>query len=91
MTWAIGELTQKFFASGGTLDETTLTDQFSQAKQLGQKMFQESQALITSKQPEIAASLQELPQLLRSGTITQPDYLTKLREQIRNLIDAETR
>jgi hypothetical protein len=72
------------FASGGTLDETTLIKQFAQAKQLGQKVFQESQAMITSKQQAIATGLQELQQLLRSGTITQQDYLVKLRESIRN-------
>jgi uncharacterized protein YjbI with pentapeptide repeats/uncharacterized protein (DUF697 family) len=85
MTWAIGQLTQQFFASGGTLDETTLTEQFAQAKQLGLKVFQESQAMIVSKQQEITTAIQELHQLLRSGSITQQDYLLKLREYVRNL------
>jgi uncharacterized protein YjbI with pentapeptide repeats/uncharacterized protein (DUF697 family) len=77
MTWAIGELAQKFFA--GEADTSTLATEFAEAKALGQKVFQESQAAIAAKQQEIATMVQELQAGLRSGHLTQQDYLHQFK------------
>jgi hypothetical protein len=80
MTWAIGELAQKFFA--GEVDETTLQGEFEDAKALGQKVFQESQEAIALKQKEIAKLVQELQSGLQSGRLTQQDYMQQFRDRI---------
>ncbi len=80
MTWAIGELAQKFFA--GEVDETTLQSEFEDAKSLGQKVFQESQEAIALKQKEMAKLVQELQAGLQSGRLTQQDYLQQFRDRI---------
>ncbi len=80
MTWAIGELAQKFFA--GEVDETTLQGEFEDAKALGQKVFQESQEAIALKQKELAKLVQELQAGLQSGRLTQQDYMQQFRDRI---------
>lgn len=80
MTWAIGELAQKFFA--GEVDETTLQGEFEDAKALGQKIFQESQETIAQKQKELAQLIQELQAGLQSGRLTQQDYMQQFRDRI---------
>jgi uncharacterized protein YjbI with pentapeptide repeats/uncharacterized protein (DUF697 family)/tellurite resistance protein len=80
MTWAIGELAQKFFA--GEVDETTLQGEFEDAKALGQKVFQESQEAIALKQKEMAKLVQELQAGLQSGRLTQQDYMQQFRDRI---------
>jgi uncharacterized protein YjbI with pentapeptide repeats/uncharacterized protein (DUF697 family) len=87
MTWAIGEMTKQFFGNpdGQNWDEAGLKQQFAQAKQLGQKVFQDSQELISAKQREIAGIVQELQESLRSGKITQQDYLQQFRDRVRGI------
>lgn len=80
MTWAIGELTQKFFASGCNLDEASLTDQFTNAKQLGRQVFQEYQAKIAAQQQAMLAGLSTLQQRWQTGQLSQQDCLQQLRE-----------
>jgi uncharacterized protein YjbI with pentapeptide repeats/uncharacterized protein (DUF697 family) len=80
MTWAIGELAQKFFA--GEVDEATLKEEFDDAKALGQKVFQDSQEAIALKQKEIATLVQELQSGLQSGRLTQQDYMQQFRDRI---------
>jgi uncharacterized protein YjbI with pentapeptide repeats/uncharacterized protein (DUF697 family)/tellurite resistance protein len=82
MTWAIGELAQKFFASGGQLDERSLKDQLLEAKAAGQKVFQESQEAIGQQQRAIAAKVQELQGLLQGGKIDQQEYMARFRRDL---------
>jgi uncharacterized protein (DUF697 family) len=86
MTWAIGELAQKFFA--GEVDAGSLKQEFEEAKSLGQKVFQESQAIMAAKQKEIAKLIEELQAGLRSGKLTQQDYMQQFRDRVgQNLTD----
>jgi uncharacterized protein YjbI with pentapeptide repeats/uncharacterized protein (DUF697 family) len=85
MTWAIGELAQKFFA--GEVDETTLKGEFDDAKALGQKVFQESQEAIVLKQKEVAKLVQDLQAGLQSGRLTQQDYIQQFRDRIGERLD----
>jgi uncharacterized protein YjbI with pentapeptide repeats/uncharacterized protein (DUF697 family) len=80
MTWAIGELAQKFFA--GEVDQATLKEEFADAKLLGQKVFQDSQKIIIAKQKEIASRVQELQSDLQSGRLNQQDYLKQFRDRV---------
>jgi uncharacterized protein (DUF697 family) len=80
MTWAIGELAQKFFA--GEVDQATLKEEFADAKLLGQKVFQDSQKIIVAKQQEIASRVQELQSDLQSGRLNQQDYLKQFRDRV---------
>jgi uncharacterized protein YjbI with pentapeptide repeats/uncharacterized protein (DUF697 family) len=80
MTWAIGELAQKFFA--GEVDQATLKEEFADAKLLGQKVFQDSQKIIVAKQKEIASRVQELQSDLQSGRLNQQDYLKQFRDRV---------
>jgi uncharacterized protein YjbI with pentapeptide repeats/uncharacterized protein (DUF697 family) len=80
MTWAIGELAQKFFA--GEADATTLQQEFANAKVLGQKVFQDSQKIIAIKQQEIATRVQELQANLQSGRLTPQDYIQQFRDRV---------
>jgi uncharacterized protein YjbI with pentapeptide repeats/uncharacterized protein (DUF697 family) len=80
MTWAIGELAQKFFA--GEADATTLQEEFANAKVLGQKVFQESQKVIAAKQQELAARVQELQADLQAGHLTPQDYVREFRDRV---------
>jgi uncharacterized protein YjbI with pentapeptide repeats/uncharacterized protein (DUF697 family) len=80
MTWAIGELAQKFFA--GEADPGTLKEEFEAAKTLGQKVFQESQTAIAAKQQEIAKLVEELQSGLRSGKLSQQDYIRQFRDRV---------
>jgi uncharacterized protein YjbI with pentapeptide repeats/uncharacterized protein (DUF697 family) len=82
MTWAIGELAQKFFASGGQLDAGSLKDQLMEAKAAGQKVFQESQEAIGQQQKAIAAKVQELQGLLQGGKIDQQEYVARFRRDL---------
>jgi uncharacterized protein YjbI with pentapeptide repeats/uncharacterized protein (DUF697 family) len=82
MTWAIGELAQKFFASGGQLDAGSLKDQLMEAKAAGQKVFQESQEAIGQQQRAIAAKVQELQGLLQGGKIDQQEYMARFRQDL---------
>jgi uncharacterized protein YjbI with pentapeptide repeats/uncharacterized protein (DUF697 family) len=86
MTWAIGELTKRFFASGGQLDEATLAEQFADAKLMGQKAFEESQEFIGAKQQELGVVLEELQGRLTSGAIGPQDYVAGLRDSIRRML-----
>lgn len=86
MTWAIGELTKRFFASGGQLDEASLAEQFADMKLLGQRTFEESQEFIGVKQQELAGVLEELQTRLTSGAIGPQDYVAGLRDSIRQLL-----
>jgi uncharacterized protein YjbI with pentapeptide repeats/uncharacterized protein (DUF697 family) len=86
MTWAIGELTKRFFASGGQLDEASLAEQFADAKLLGQKAFEESQEFIEAKQQELGLVLEELQVRLTSGAIGPQDYVAELRDAVRRLL-----
>jgi uncharacterized protein YjbI with pentapeptide repeats/uncharacterized protein (DUF697 family) len=86
MTWAIGELAQKFFA--GEADAGSLKQEFEEAKSLGQKVFQESQAIMTAKQKEITKLIEELQTGLQSGKLTQQDYMQQFRDRVgQNLTD----
>jgi uncharacterized protein YjbI with pentapeptide repeats/uncharacterized protein (DUF697 family)/tellurite resistance protein len=80
MTWAIGELAQKFFA--GEVDQATLTEEFAEAKLLGQKVFQDSQKVIAAKQKEIALRVQALQADLQAGRLNQQDYLKQFRDRV---------
>jgi uncharacterized protein YjbI with pentapeptide repeats/uncharacterized protein (DUF697 family)/tellurite resistance protein len=82
MTWAIGELAQKFFASGGQLDAGSLKDQLMEAKEAGQRVFQESQEAIAQQQKAIAAKVQELQVLLQGGKIDQQEYMVRFRQDV---------
>lgn len=86
MTWAIGELTKQFFASGGQLDEASLAEQFADAKLLGQKAFEESKEFIGAKQQELGVTLEELQLRLTSGAISPQDYVAELRDSARRLL-----
>ncbi len=86
MTWAIGELTKKFFASGGQLDEASLADQFADAKLLGKKAFEDSQEFIEAKQQELGKVLEELQLRLTSGAIGPQDYVAGVRDSIRRIL-----
>jgi uncharacterized protein (DUF697 family)/tellurite resistance protein len=86
MTWAIGELTKQFFASGGQLDEASLAEQFADAKLLGKKAFEESQAFLEAKQEELGGVLEELQARLTSGAIGPQDYVAGLRDAVRRLL-----
>jgi uncharacterized protein YjbI with pentapeptide repeats/uncharacterized protein (DUF697 family) len=86
MTWAIGELTKRFFASGGQLDEASLAEQFADAKLLGKKAFEESQEFIGAKQQELGVVLEELQARLTSGAIGPQDYVAGLRDAVRRLL-----
>jgi uncharacterized protein YjbI with pentapeptide repeats/uncharacterized protein (DUF697 family)/tellurite resistance protein len=80
MTWAIGELAQKFFA--GEADGKTLEDEFAEAKALGQRVFQESQEMIAAKQKVVAVLVQELQADLQAGKLTQQDYMRQFRDRV---------
>jgi uncharacterized protein YjbI with pentapeptide repeats/uncharacterized protein (DUF697 family)/tellurite resistance protein len=82
MTWAIGALAQKFFASGGELDAGSLRDQLLEAKAAGQRVFQESQEAIGQQQQAIAAKVQELQELLQGGKIDQQEYMSRFRQDV---------
>jgi uncharacterized protein YjbI with pentapeptide repeats/uncharacterized protein (DUF697 family) len=79
MTWAIGELTNQFFASGGQLDELTLKSRFAEAKALGKTLFQELQGAIARQQAAIGGQVSRLQQQLQRGEISQADYLRQMR------------
>ncbi len=82
MTWAIGELAQKFFASGGQMEVASLKEQLMEAKAAGQKVFQESQEAIGQQQRAIAAKVQELQGLLQGGEIDQQEYMSRFRQDL---------
>jgi uncharacterized protein YjbI with pentapeptide repeats/uncharacterized protein (DUF697 family) len=86
MTWAIGELTQQYFATGGDMDTATLEEKFALTKSLGQQRFQESQAAIAAHQQAVTALLQDLHTQLRNGTLNPQDYLCQFRAQLGKLI-----
>jgi uncharacterized protein YjbI with pentapeptide repeats/uncharacterized protein (DUF697 family) len=80
MTWAIGELTNHFFASGGQLDESTLQTKFVAAKQLGKTLFLDFQAMIARQQQAIAPQIQLLQQQLQLGQLSQQDYVQQMKD-----------
>jgi uncharacterized protein YjbI with pentapeptide repeats/uncharacterized protein (DUF697 family) len=80
MTWAIGELAQKFFA--GEANATTLQEEFANAKVIGQKVFQDSRNVIAAKQQEVAARVRELQAGLQAGHLTPQDYIQQFRDRV---------
>ncbi|MEB3292365.1 MAG: pentapeptide repeat-containing protein [Synechococcales bacterium] len=80
MTWAIGELTRQFFASGGSLEADALTQQFTIAKQRGVQAFEASKDLIQQKQQAIATALEDLQQQFLDQKLSQQDFIRQLRE-----------
>jgi uncharacterized protein YjbI with pentapeptide repeats/uncharacterized protein (DUF697 family)/tellurite resistance protein len=79
MTWAIGEMTNRFFSSGGELDESTLKFKFAEAKQVGKTLFLEIQAAISRQQQAIAPQIQALQQQLQLGDLSQQDYVQQVK------------
>jgi uncharacterized protein YjbI with pentapeptide repeats/uncharacterized protein (DUF697 family) len=85
MTWAIGELTNHYFASGGQLDESALKSKFAEAKQLGKTLFQDFQGAIARQQQAISPQIQALQQQLQLGKMSQQDYV----QQIKTLMNSD--
>jgi hypothetical protein len=89
MTWAIGEMTNRFFASGGELDESTLKFKFAEAKQLGKALFLDFQAIIARQQQAIAPQIQALQQQLQLGDLSQQDYVQQMKTLARSEIEQD--
>lgn len=79
MTWAIGTLAQRFFASGGELAVGGLREELLEAKAAGLKVFKESQEMIEARQEAIADRVRALQGLLQGGKIDRQEYLLRFR------------
>jgi len=72
-SWALGQVIDKFFASGAENVEA-LKDDFEAAKKEGKKVYTEQQDVIVESQRNAAPQLDALAADLKAGKITQAEF-----------------
>ncbi|NJK35266.1 MAG: hypothetical protein HC919_10060 [Oscillatoriales cyanobacterium SM2_2_1] len=79
-TWAIGKVSNQYFAGGGTMDAQALRDTFKAAKQEGARQYEEQTEVIAAKQAELSPKIQTLQEGLQRGELTESEYLERLKQ-----------
>ncbi len=82
ITWALGQATNQFYASGRTMDASILKKAFNEAKKEGKKAYEANQSTIAEQQKLTETSLQALNQDFKTGKISQQEYQYKLENLI---------
>jgi len=80
VTWAMGQATNRYYASGRQMSAAELKQAFREAKKEGKSVYQENEATIASQQKSSRPQIEALGRQLKSGEISQQDYQEKLRE-----------
>jgi len=73
-TWGIGKVTERFFASGGTVTPAELRAEFKNAKKDGKAAFEQNKETVDAKAGRARAELEALNADLQAQRITQAEY-----------------
>lgn len=76
-TYALGQIINKFFATGGDEIEA-LKDEFELAKKEGKKVYEEQKDAIAESQRAVGPTLDSLASDLKAGKITQAEFDAKV-------------
>ncbi|MDJ0557106.1 MAG: DUF533 domain-containing protein [Microcoleaceae cyanobacterium MO_207.B10] len=79
-TWAIGQATNQYYASGKKMDAQELKQAFQAAKKEGKLAYRENQEAIAQKQAANESKISSLNEDLKAGKITQVEYQEKIQE-----------
>ncbi len=79
-TWALGQVANQYWESGGKADLKMLGDIFRKSQADGHKAYEQHKAEVAAKQRAHKALLDELATEYRAGTITLADYERKVVE-----------
>ena len=80
LTWAIGEVSNRYFASGRTLDDTELRSLFK-------RVYKEKKAEKSSKHKgdkTLRARLEELKEAKKQGLLSEEEFEAKKTEILAN-------
>lgn len=80
LTWAMGQATNQFYASGRQMDAAALQKVFREAKKEGETAYRANESAIAAKQKATEPQIKALSQDLAAGKITQKEYQTKIQE-----------
>jgi uncharacterized protein (DUF697 family) len=73
-TWGVGQVADKYFASGGKLAPADLKKEFTAAKKEGEGAYKEKKTVIDAKVDKDRAALVGLAEDRRADKITQAEY-----------------
>jgi uncharacterized protein (DUF697 family) len=80
LTWAMGQVTNQFYASGRQMDSAALKQAFREAKKEGEAAYKTNAKVIAAKQKVAEPQIKALSQDLKTGKITQKEYQAKIQE-----------
>ena len=73
-TWGIGQVAERYFASGGTVTPAELRAEFKNAKKDGKAAFDKNKETVAAKAERTKVALEELTADLQAQRITQAEY-----------------
>jgi uncharacterized protein (DUF697 family)/uncharacterized tellurite resistance protein B-like protein len=79
-TWALGQIADKYFASGMKTDVTTLRSDFKSAQEEGRTAYAAHKHLVDSKCKLNETALQALGADLKAGKVTQQEYSARVEQ-----------
>ncbi|MDC0831688.1 DUF533 domain-containing protein [Geitlerinema sp. CS-897] len=82
LTWALGQATNRYYASGRQMSSEELKQVFRNAKQEGKSVYEANSEAIAAKRDSVRPRLDALSRQLKEGKITQQEYRERLRELV---------
>ncbi|NCJ08656.1 hypothetical protein GS597_19520 [Synechococcales cyanobacterium C] len=79
-TWAIGKVTDTYYAQGRQVAPEALRHLFKQAKQEGEAAYEANEAVITQARQKNQGAIRSLTEDLQAGKISQVEYQQRLQE-----------
>jgi uncharacterized protein (DUF697 family) len=79
-TWALGRVADRYFASGGRAEISTLRDAFRSSEREGRQEFEARRRVVEERRRTHGPTIEKLNADLRSGAITQADYERQVAE-----------
>jgi nucleotide-binding universal stress UspA family protein/tellurite resistance protein/uncharacterized protein (DUF697 family) len=81
-TWAMGQTSDAYFASGQTLSRTELRQMFRQIRKSAEATYDQNEATIGELQQEHTGQIKSLTDGLRSGKLTIDSYQKRLQQML---------
>jgi nucleotide-binding universal stress UspA family protein/tellurite resistance protein/uncharacterized protein (DUF697 family) len=81
-TWAMGQTSDAYFASGQTLSRTELRQLFRQIRKSAEAIYDQNEAAIGDLQQEHTGQIKSLTDGLRSGKLTIDSYQKRLQQML---------
>jgi nucleotide-binding universal stress UspA family protein/tellurite resistance protein/uncharacterized protein (DUF697 family) len=81
-TWAMGQTSDAYFASGQTLNRTELRQMFRQIRKSAEAIYDQNEATIGDLQQEHTGQIKSLTDGLRSGKLTIDSYQKRLQQML---------